>query len=97
MDVSFDTVLADIESAAAVRPVFVKDMPQYTSHRWTDEFLGQIEHSFLIRDPAKVMTSLQRSYEKTGDTEGFTDGEIGFVEQRQLCLLYTSPSPRDRG
>jgi len=84
MDVSFDTVLADIETAAANRPVFVKDMPHFTCHLWTDEFLDRIQHSFLIRNPAKVMTSLQRSYEKNGDTEGFTDLELGFEEQRQL-------------
>ena len=83
-DVSFDTVLADIEQAAATLPVFSKDMPQFTSHRWTEDFLDRFEHSFLIRDPAKVMTSLHRSYEKNGDSEGFTDLELGFEQQRQL-------------
>jgi len=84
MDVSFDTVLADLETAATRRPVFAKDMPQFTAHRWSDDFLTRFRHAFLIRDPAKIMTSLHRSYLKNGDTEGFTDLELGFAEQREL-------------
>jgi hypothetical protein len=64
--------------------VFSKDMPQFTDHLWNDEFLGLFEHSFLIRDPARILTSLHRSWIKSGNEEGFTRNEIGVVEQRQL-------------
>ena len=35
----------------------------------TDAFLDRITHSFLIRDPAKVLASLHRSYQKAGFEE----------------------------
>ena len=81
---TFGAVQAALQAAAAKRQVFSKDMPQFTEHLWSDEFLGHFEHSFLIRDPAKVLASLQRSYDKAGKTEGFTRQEIGFDEQRRL-------------
>lgn len=80
---NFERVLQNLQSAASRRAVFAKDMPQFTDHLWSDDFLGRFEHSFLIRDPAKVLASLQRSWLKTG-SEGFTRNEIGFDEQRRL-------------
>ena len=86
---SFASVQQKLQDAAGIRPVFSKDMPQFTDHLWSDEFLNQYLHSFLIRDPAKVLASLQRSWERKGDTEGFTRNEIGFDEQRRLFdILY---------
>ena len=82
--VSYASVLDKIQRAAKQRPVFSKDMPQNVEHLWSDEFLNHFHHSFLIRDPAKVLSSLQRSYDKAGDHEGFTAQEIGFAEQRRL-------------
>ncbi len=84
---SFDSVLQKLLLAARSRPVFLKDMPQFTDHLWSDEFLGRFRHAFLIRDPAKVLASLQRSYAKKGDDSGFTANEIGFTEQRRLFDL----------
>ena len=80
-------VVARMQRAAEKRPVFSKDMAHYTNHLWASDFLGQFQHSFLIRDPAKVLASLQRSYKKSGDREGFTRNEIGFDEQRRLFDL----------
>lgn len=45
---------------------------------WTDEFLDYFTHSFLIRDPAKTITSM---YDKWLD---FHQKEVGFPEQRAL-------------
>ena len=81
---SFASVQETLLQAAHKRPVFIKDMPQFTDHLWDSAFLGRFRHSFLIRDPAKVLASLQRSWDKKGDTEGFTRNEIGFDEQRRL-------------
>lgn len=75
---NYDGVLNDLLTAAKTKPVFSKDMPQFTDHLWSEEFLGRFEHSFLIRDPAKVLTSVHQNWQE------FTPREIGFVEQRQL-------------
>ncbi len=81
---SFASVQESLLLAAKKRPVFIKDMPQFTDHLWDSVFLGRFRHSFLIRDPAKVLASLQRSWDKKGDAVGFTRNEIGFDEQRAL-------------
>ncbi len=81
---SFASVTAKLCDTAQRRSVFLKDMPQFTEHLWDAGFLGQFRHSFLVRDPAKVLASLQRSWDRKGDTTGFTRNEIGFDEQRRL-------------
>ncbi|MDJ0778020.1 MAG: sulfotransferase family protein [Gammaproteobacteria bacterium] len=81
---SFASVLQRLQDTALKRPVFSKDMPQFTDHLWSDAFLDRFRHSFLVRDPAKVLASLKRSWDKKGDTVGFTRNEIGFDEQRAL-------------
>jgi len=87
---SFASVQEKLHETAKKRPVFSKDMPQFTEHLWNDEFLARFRHGFLIRDPAKVLASLQRSYDKKGDGEGFTRNEIGFIEQRRLFDLLVN-------
>ena len=84
---NFDTVQQKMQAAALTRPVFSKDMPQFTNHLWNEDFLSQFEHSFLIRDPAKVLASLHRSWVKSGNDDGFSRNEIGFDEQRRLFDL----------
>ena len=59
-------------------PVFIKDFPHYIDHMWDDQFLSHFNHSFLIRDPAKTITSM---FERWPD---FHAKEVGFVEQRML-------------
>ncbi|NNC98689.1 MAG: sulfotransferase family protein [Gammaproteobacteria bacterium] len=86
-DVTFDKVWNDIQEAAESHPVFVKDMPHHTEHLWGDAFLDRITHSFLIRDPAKVLASLHRSYLKAGVEAGFEAREISFGPQQALFDL----------
>jgi hypothetical protein len=81
---NFGVVLEHMQAAAHNHPVFSKDMPQFTDHLWEGNFLDSFEHSFLIRDPAKVLASLHRSWTKAGNDDGFTRNEIGFDEQRRL-------------
>ena len=78
---TLDSVWADIQARAARGPVFLKDFPHYISHMWTPEFLSHFTHAFLIRDPAKTITSM---YDKWPD---FHEGEVGFPEQRALFDL----------
>ena len=88
---TLESVWQDIQSRAAQRPVFLKDFPHYINHMWTPAFLSQMTHAFLIRDPAKTISSM---YDKWPD---FDETEVGFPEQRALFdLLWAltgSPPP----
>ena len=84
---TFEKIWHDILEAAETQPVFVKDMPHHTTHLWTKEFLDRVLHSFLIRDPAKVLSSLHNSYKKAGFNSGFEPEEISFGPQQQLFDL----------
>ncbi len=86
-EATFDKVWTDILEVAEKRPVFVKDMPHHTDHMWDDGFLDRINHSFLIRDPAKVLASLHRAYQKAGMDKGFEDHEVSFGAQQALLEL----------
>jgi hypothetical protein len=81
---NLDSVWQDIQTRAAHGPVFLKDFPHYINHMWTPEFLGHFTHAFLIRDPAKTISSM---YSKWPD---FDEGEVGFPEQRALFDLLTA-------
>lgn len=72
------SVRAMLEHAAQQGPVFSKDFPHYVDHMWDDTLYDLFTHSFLIRDPAKTITSM---YDKWPD---FHEAEVGFAEQRAL-------------
>ncbi len=81
---TLETVWADIQHRAARGPVFLKDFPHYVSHMWDAEFLSHFTHAFLIRDPAKTITSMQHTW------PDFHDAEVGFPEQRALFDLLAA-------
>ena len=74
----------DIQRRAQKMPVFIKDFPHYIHHIWDAQFLAHFTHAFLIRDPAKTLTSI---YDKWPD---FDEREVGFPEQRALFDLLTA-------
>ena len=78
---TLDSVWADIRTRAKRGPVFIKDFPHYISHMWDAEFLSHFTHAFLIRDPAKTLTSIAAKW------PDFHEGEVGFPEQRALFDL----------
>ena len=78
---TLDSVWEDIQARAGTGPVFLKDFPHYINHMWTPGFLSHFTHAFLIRDPAKTITSM---HDKWPD---FHEGEVGFPEQRALFDL----------
>lgn len=80
---SIESVWEDIQEQAEKQPVFIKDFPHYINHMWDEEFLSHFTHAFLIRDPAKTITSM---YDKWPD---FNELEVGFPEQRVLFDLLT--------
>ncbi|MEM7209928.1 MAG: sulfotransferase family protein [Pseudomonadota bacterium] len=75
---TFETVWDELRAAAEKGAAFSKDFPHYIEHRWTDDFLAHFNHSFLIRDPAKVTTSMYKHW------PDFLLKEIAIVEQREL-------------
>ncbi|MGI9451234.1 MAG: sulfotransferase family protein [Geminicoccaceae bacterium] len=88
---TLESVLEKLKAKAAEGPVFSKDFPHYIDHMWTDGMLDLFNHSFLIRDPAKTITSM---FDKWPD---FNPKEVGFAEQRalfdRLCDRYGKPPP----
>ena len=76
---------------AETGPVFSKDFAHYISHMADEAFLRQFRHSFLIRDPAKVLPSFLRA------DPTFDEAEVGFDAQRalfdRLCDRDGSPPP----
>ena len=90
----YASVWARILEASEKKPVFSKDMPHHTEHLWEDSFFDAINHSFLIRDPAKVLASLQRSYEKAGMTDVFEANEVSFEAQRRLFGILAERNGR---
>ena len=81
---TLEGVWEDIKARAQEKPVFIKDFPHYINHMWDAEFLSRFTHAFLIRDPAKTITSI---YDKWPD---FDELEVGFPEQRALFDLLAA-------
>jgi len=75
---TLESVHADLRRRAGQGPVFIKDFPHYVDHMWDEDMHEMFVHSFLIRDPAKTITSM---YDKWPD---FHEDEAGFPEQRAL-------------
>ena len=75
---TFDSVWQELKAAARKGPCFSKDFPHYIEHMWGDEFLDHFNHSFLVRDPAKVTTSMHKHW------PDYVLKEVAFVEQREL-------------
>ncbi|MEO0343991.1 MAG: sulfotransferase family protein [Pseudomonadota bacterium] len=75
---TLEVTLKTLLEHGAREPVFIKDFPHYIDHMWTAEMLSHFNHSFLIRDPAKTITSM---YDKWPN---FHEKEVGFAEQRAL-------------
>ena len=88
---TLESVWADIQTKAKHEPIFLKDFPHYINHMWDADFLSHFTHAFLIRDPAKTITSMHSKW------PDFHEGEVGFPEQRALFdLLWAlngSPPP----
>lgn len=75
---TLDSVTHRMKALAEEGPVFTKDFPHYIDHMWDEALLSLFTHSFLIRDPAKTITSM---FHKWPD---FHEKEVGFPEQRAL-------------
>lgn len=81
---TLESAWENIKARANKGPVFMKDFPHYINHMWDASFLSNFTHSFLIRNPAKTITSI---YDKWPD---FDELEVGFPEQRALFDLVAA-------
>ena len=59
-------------------PVFIKDFAYSVIHQADDKFLDCFKHSFLIRDPEKVLTSMHSRW------PDITLAEVGFEDLHTL-------------
>ena len=75
---TYESAWRDLQAAADAGPVFIKDFPLHLERVGTDEFLSHFTHSFLIRHPAKTVTSMFKHW------PDFIPEETGLVEQRRL-------------
>jgi len=103
---TLDSVWQTLQNMATSGPVFSKDFPHYITSLWStgsgstgsgstgsgnDDFLSNFNHSFLIRDPAKTITSMYKHW------PDFDEAETGFIEQsllfNKLCDQLGTPPP----
>ena len=75
---NYASVWRQLCSDASKCQIFIKEFPHYILHMADDEFLSRFTHSFLIRDPAKMLPSM---YDKWPD---FIVEETGYAEQHEL-------------
>ena len=83
-NLTIESVWEAIKAKAENGPVFIKDFPHYINHMWDEAFLSHFTHAFLIRDPAKTLTSL---YARWPD---FDELEVGNPEQRAWFDLVSA-------
>jgi hypothetical protein len=55
-------VVARLLDAATTRPVFVKDMAYHATGLLTDELLGELVNTFLVREPRAALASFARKW-----------------------------------
>lgn len=88
---TFGSVWQDIQDDASHGPVFIKDFPHYVDHMDGEEFLSCFTHSFLIRDPAKVLTSMYKHWPDFEIEESGIPGQARLFER--LCDSAGGPPP----
>ena len=81
---TYDSAWNDLRELADAGPVFIKDFPHYITRLWTPEWLSNFTHSFLIRHPAKTVTSMFKHW------PNFDIRETAFAEQRELFDKLTN-------
>ncbi len=88
---NYASVWTELRREAEHGPVFIKDFPHHIWHMVDEGFLAHFTHSFLIRDPKKMLPSM---YDKWPD---FRIDECGYEEQRalfdRLCDRDGTPPP----
>ena len=76
-----DAVRARVAAAAEERTTFVKDMAYHPGPHLTAELLAGLRNSFIIRDPARALTSFAKRW------PDFTWDEAGYEAQARAFEL----------
>ena len=76
--ISYASTWSGIKSARKDGRVFSKDFPNYIMWMASGEFLDEFQHTFLIRDPAKVLASMYNQW------PDFTMDEASFEDQHKM-------------
>jgi hypothetical protein len=75
-DSTASAIMARLLEAAASRPVFVKDMAYHASGVLTEELLGELVNTFLVREPRAALASFARKWpDLTEEEAGY--GRLG--------------------
>ena len=83
---TYDTVWQDILRRSKTEKTFIKDFPYSVWHKLDDAFLDACDHSFLVRDPKRVIPALHHHW------PDFTPEEVGF---ESLAGLFDRLTERD--
>jgi hypothetical protein len=62
-------IVARLLAAATTRPVFVKDMAYHASGLLTEELLGELVNTFLVREPRAALASFARKWPDVTEEE----------------------------
>ncbi|NNF65453.1 MAG: sulfotransferase family protein [Acidimicrobiia bacterium] len=77
-EISYASIWSDITARAATGPVFMKDFPNYVMHMTDGAFLDRFRHTFLIRHPRQVLTSMYAHWNE------FTLDETSFAALHEM-------------
>jgi hypothetical protein len=78
-------IVARLREAAAVRPVFVKDMAYHASGLLDDDLLGELVNTFLVREPRAALASFARKWpDLTEEEAGYERLGEAFAVARRL-------------
>jgi hypothetical protein len=106
----FETEIPDSTAAAIIerlfdaatrRPVFVKDMAYHASGLLTDELLGEVVNTFLVREPRAALASFARKWpDLTEEEAGYGRLAEAFAVARRhtdraLAVLEADDLARD--
>ncbi len=75
---TYEATWQELSSLASTKGVFVKDFVYSVEHTLTDEMLSTMTHSFLIRDPERVVQGLAKHWPDC------TWEEVGFESLHRL-------------
>ena len=93
-----NTVIASFNEDAPIEPAsMTKVMTSYVVADQIENDLLSLEETVLITEDARQMSlGTARTYVEPGKMVSVLDLLKGIIIQSGNCLLYTSPSPRDR-
>lgn len=83
---TYAAVWGEILKRAETEKVFIKDFAYSVQHMMDDAFLEACDHSFLVRDPKRVIPALHHHW------PDFTQEEVGFDS---LAALFDRLTVRD--